>query len=123
MDDKEQQQEDLQLLAIGQVLFGDDLDAIRRTLLPGCEVKLSKKSARVPDMSLSEDVTWHLHCDFGSQEIQLASFQSRVFAYTTADCFVQSLSDAGLQKGALITGNARIRLLRRLSGMSAAGGK
>jgi hypothetical protein len=41
MDDNKQQQEDLQLLTLGQLLFGDDLDAIWRTLLPGCEVKLS----------------------------------------------------------------------------------
>jgi hypothetical protein len=42
MDDKAQQQEDLQLLTVGVLLFGDDLKAIRRTLLPGCKVKLSE---------------------------------------------------------------------------------
>jgi hypothetical protein len=66
MDDNSQQQEDLQSLAIGNVLFGNDLDAIRRTLLPGLEVKLSRSSKRQagPEVLSIRDLSVYIpRCD------------------------------------------------------------
>lgn len=105
---------DVHAFHLGQLLFGDDLQAIYSVLLPALKastLQLSPRSIRIiarPSIRSQCVLPFILR----SQIDDLVRLHS---AYTTAASYVGKLRDAGTQPGSLVSGNARIRLLKHLS--------
>lgn len=118
----EQQAAALQLLTVGKLLFGDDLDATCHTLLPGSRVgdylQLCCCTACTVSMCARYHVTMVHTCCVQVQD--LAILHTQAYASSTAEGYISKLRAAGLQPGALLSGSARNRLVTLLPGTSSA---
>lgn len=123
-------QEDLQSLLVGHLLFKSDILAINSALLPEQEVRgalcgpilsgcscleLSQQFKAARSISAQMHPLRCVHNAICVQVQSIIQLHSQVLAYTEASDYLAALHHSGLQPGALLTGNNRVRLLQALS--------